>query len=591
MEKIALLCAVIALILTGCGDTANANASDETKDTEQTSVTASAKTEKQTETDADNSEKPAADYSAGASAGNIYGGKIQGLIPDGNGFYEYVTSAMENGEECFTVYDPKTLTVHFKSGNDKCSLSLCYDNAVAFTENYNTKYYTISDEEYSYIRDTAALYSSLGVIFEGKDFTISEEKGDDTKLEAVFDDIPDVHREVRYYYGDEKRTRLYDIEINGEYAYYSQSDYTETDTEVDGEPYGTTVNFYEFFTNGKESFSRPNKTDVYFPAETFEGDAELLFLKDTLISGSEKCYTSTVTADGADYTLEVRSSEDTMYYALIKDNVLSAEWEYVEGVGVRLMEHFLVEDSSTEELDKTIEHAKEHLAEGTGKTTPSTDRAEWVREDTEKYGLFDLLQPIERGEDCEPTGVVEEWREYISSGNPYTLEYRWTGALRNEYEIDTTDGVNYYNRHDMELHEADHDNLGSEEWFVDGRLFQSIYELDKYDSKEVTEYPPSEFAVLSCDLLFENEDYNENYHGECVKAYKVTIGGEEYVCEEWSLYLGRKWKVYIKDGNIVAWVGDFYNEDTFNTVIRLEKQGDPELIRIPENSKEYVSND
>ncbi|MBR1752517.1 MAG: hypothetical protein IJ740_16890, partial [Ruminococcus sp.] len=104
---------------------------------------------------------------------------------------------------------------------------------------------------------------------------------------------------------------------------------------------------------------------------------------------------------------------------------------------------------------------------------------------------------------------------------------------------------------------------------------------------DYSEYPPR----LVTDLLFENEKYDEDYTGKCERAYEVTVGNEQYICEEWSLYLGRLWKVYIKDGNIVAWEGDFYNEPTVNTVIRLDKTADSELIQIPQDAKMHISND
>ena len=208
--------------------------------------------------------------------------------------------------------------------------------------------------------------------------------------------------------------------------------------------------------------------------------------------------------------------------------------------------------------------------------------------DTVRYHLFDLSD-IEVGREVEPTGVVEEWRDYISSSDkPYTLEFRWAGAGRNEYQLSTTDGKNFYYRHDMEIHENDPcENLGSEEWLVDDRVFQAIYKTAEYPVREAYEYPLSDYDEtprLVSDLLFENEKYDEDYAGSCVRAYEVTVGGEQYICEEWSLYLDRLWKVYIKDGNIVAWEGDFYNEPTVNTVIRLEKTAETDLIQIPQDA-------
>lgn len=74
-------------------------------------------------------------------------------------------------------------------------------------------------------------------------------------------------------------------------------------------------------------------------------------------------------------------------------------------------------------------------------------------------------------------------------------------------QISTTDGRNYYYRHDMEIHDAE-DDLGSEEWTVDGRYFQSVYKTEEYPVREVTEYPlrnsGEDQPRLVTDLLFQN---------------------------------------------------------------------------------------
>ena len=407
--------------------------------------------------------------------------------------------------------------------------------------------------------------------------------------------IPALYDETRYYYVDDRTTQLCFLETEGDAFYYVEENSVQTDAVIDGSAYTQTEEFYEYTTDGcQKAYYRPDTHDVFYLAGQFEGAWEPVPLAKG-ITDKQYLYTFTVSSDGNDYPVEVWQDDAEINYCMIENDAVKAVWSLYEDRGMSVMQSFRMDEAQSGDIAEIIEHAENHLSSAKNqpptKKTEAVSNDEWLQEDTKQYGLFDLSSPPRIGKEVEPTGVVEEWRDYISSGdNPFTLEFRWAGAGRNEYELTTFDGKNYYSRHDMELHDKT-DNLGGEEWFIDGRFFQTSYYTNAYESREIQEWDIEETPRFPMDLLFENEKRDKDYAGTCERAYEVTVGNEVYICEEWSLYLDRLWKVYIKDGTIVAWEGDFYNEPTVNTVLRLEKSADTTLLTIPAGAKKHISND
>lgn len=398
-------------------------------------------------------------------------------------------------------------------------------------------------------------YSALGYILEDNEYTVDTEHTQTSFITDIADSIPDPYNEARYYYLDGLLTRLFVLQTDGDEYYYMQV--TQDSPEATNDTNVQT--FYEYFTDGKgKAFYRSDTLYKFYTAEEFEGDVSPIPFPKGIVENDEYLYSFNIETDSYNLTVEVWQSYETTEYLLIRNGELRAMWNYREGAGMTLMNEFRIEQVMSGEIDGLIKTAEENMSPNdklTRDKLPKTDD-EWLKYDTEKYGLFDLSNGVEIGQEVEPTGVVEEWRDYISSADkPFTLEFQWAGSGRNEYQISTTDGTNYYYRNDMEIHDGD-DDLGSEEWIVDGRYFQSIYKTKEYPIREVTEYPLSNYSDypprLVTDLLFQNEKYDADYTGKCERAYEVTVGDEQYICEEWSLYLGRLWKVYIKDGNIVA---------------------------------------
>lgn len=594
MKKQILICTVCAMLLAGCG-----KVEKETADTFSAEKKESSAAESETVSEAPKT-VAAETVQAATSSKNLFGDDLCSKISNAKEVYSFVTDVMNDSETAETAAGDKILTIGFKADGEEYILAYSSGNIFAWAERSTSKvtYFKPDDDKAAQLRDLMLAYSALGYVLKDTEYTVDTEHMQTSYITDIANSLPDLYSEARYYYHDDKKSTTFIIQTDGDALFYLQTTDERTDVTIEGSPYYQTQEFYEYFTDGNgKAFYRPEGYDVYYPAEEFEGDVSPIPFPKGISENDKYLYSFKINSDSEDLTVEVWQGSETTEYFFIRNGELRAMWDYREGAGMTLMNEFRVEQVMSGEIAEIIAHAEEHMSDGKdAKPTelPKTNE-DWLKHDTDKYGLFDLSGGVVVGKEVEPTGVVEEWREYISSADkPFTLEYRWAGSGRNEYQISTTDGKNYYYRNDMEIHDGD-DDLGGEEWTVDGRYFQSVYKTKEYPVREVYEYPLSDYGndppKLVTDLIFENEKYNADYSGECKRAYEVTVGNEKYICEEWSLYLGRLWKVYIKDGNIVAWEGDFYNVPTVNTVIRLEKTADTALIKMPSDAKKHVSND
>lgn len=589
MKKQILLFTACALMLTGCGKIDSTGTEDESGNESISDLSVS---------DNGSSQNKSHNVQAVTSSVNVLGEKLSAPISDAEGLYDFVMKAQENAEIVQTAYDPKLLTVGFKADEEEYILSACTDDVFAWAKRNDRKksevtFFKPDSDSAAAIRDMMLAYSALGYVLEGTKCSVVPEHTQTDGIIQMAKELPSAYDELRYYYIDDDTTRLVNIATEGEALYYSQTTSQKTDVTIDDAPYYQDIEFYEYFTNGSDkAFYRPEGYDVYYIAEKFEGDIQPVHFIKEVAEQEKYLYSFTVKTYDADLTVEVWQGDGATDYILIEEGSVKGIWNYREGAGITLISNFLGDELTSGFIDEIIAHSEDHVdgAEKEQEEKPSGNE-ELIKYDTEKYGLFDLSGGVTVGGEVEPTGVVEEWRDYISSEEePFTLELRWAGSGRNEYEICTFDGQNYYYRSETELHD-DPDSYGVEEWRIDGRFFQSIYPTGDYESREITEGTLDEYAQVPIELLFENEKQGEEYAGKCERAYEVTINNESYICEEWSLMLNRLWKVYIKDGSIVAWEGDFYKEPTVNTVIRLEKSADNGLLKIPEGAKKRVSYD
>ncbi len=534
-------------------------------------------------------------------ADNILGNLLDQDIPEPDAFYSYVKSVQDHSKVINKADNSKMLTIVCYQNHKPYQLSWCGGSVFSWENlapSYNKRdpvFFKPEEDAAAELRDLMAAYSALGYVFENGGYTIDTKHSETQYMTAIADSIPSLYDETRYYYVDDRTTQFCCLETEGDAFFYMEENSVRTDAVINGSAYTETEEFYEYFTDGShKAYYRPDTHDVFYPAEQFDGTWEPVPLAKE-ITEKQYLYSFTVNAGGNEYPVEVWQDDTEIDYCMIENGAVKAMWSLYEGRGMSVMHGFRTDEAQSGEIAEIIEHAESHLY--SAETQPHTKGTEtisddkWLQADTKQYGLFDLSSPPRIEKETEPTGVVEEWREYISSGDkPFTLEFRWAGAGRNEYEMTTFDGKNYYYRHDMELHDKT-DNLGGEEWFIDGRFFQTTYYTKAYENRGILEWDREETPRFPVDLLFKNEKLDKAYAGMCVRAYEVTIGNDVYICEEWALYLDRLWKVYIKDGTIAAWEGDFYNEPTVNTVLRLEKSADTALLTIPAGAKKHISND
>ena len=594
MDKKIIIFALCAMMLSGCGllEQAGENSAAESKaessSAAEKTVTDTEDTDEKPDDDNESAEElDTSDMTVAFAVENAYGGYLGGRSENPKEFCDLVKATMENSEKVSRRdASDRSVSAGFTSGEEKYALQALDDGVFAWRDmnGKETVFFKPDEETAEKLKDMIMIYAAFGEL--GINDAVISESADTSILADIVKNKSDKYTEQRYYTVDDSLCKVINIEVEGSKGvYYCQSNNLEI-----GE--GGDEDFYEFVCNGVgDSYSRSDINGGYTKNAGFCGDFEPDALPDYITKYSTYMYTLKVTSGDSEYLVEIYDSGSARTY------VWADEQSGIRAVltdsmydGITLMENYYGADVAEDNrIQDMMTSAAQNIAKPSDGIPTFSPKNEQLAADTEKYGLFDLSGGVEVGEEVEPTGVVEEWRDYISSGgNPFTLEFRWAGGGRNEYQVSTTNGKDYYYRHDMELHKDDED-LGSETIYIDGRTFESIYYMNEIDNRTYTEWPRYDDSEprLVTDLLFENEKYDEAYSGECRKAYKVTINGEEYICEEWSLYLGRLWKVYIKDGNIVAWEGDFYNDPTVNTIIRLEKTADDSLIKMPDKSEKY----
>lgn len=214
--------------------------------------------------------------------------------------------------------------------------------------------------------------------------------------------------------------------------------------------------------------------------------------------------------------------------------------------------------------------------------------SEYAARDTAEYGLLDLSGERVLGQDISSDpNVLSEYRRYVADGGAYTIEIYTVGASRLEYELASYDGSAGYQRSEITVYGGD-DPIGWEAITINGGCYESYYKLDRYDMRKfeyrTSDYDPAPYVSLLCESEFGSRKF--------VKAYYITIGGIEYIAEEWNFDdVNNPITVYSIDGVIKGFEGNFHGNPVMNTVTRLEKQGDSRLICAPEKSTPATSHD
>ena len=211
---------------------------------------------------------------------------------------------------------------------------------------------------------------------------------------------------------------------------------------------------------------------------------------------------------------------------------------------------------------------------------------EYIALDTQEYGLLDLSGERVMGQEINNPNVLSQWRDYAANGGAYTMETYCVGAMRLSYELYSADSVNGYYRWDLIKHdEPSEPQHGWETIYFDNIIYSCGYELDRYDLRKYEQY--EEGDKMYCPL-FNTNDWAPLHF---VKAYTITIGGVEYVAEEWQKGdLNNGYIVYSIDGEIKAYEGQFYGDPVTYTVTKLVKQADDSLIARPERLSGTIYN-
>ena len=212
---------------------------------------------------------------------------------------------------------------------------------------------------------------------------------------------------------------------------------------------------------------------------------------------------------------------------------------------------------------------------------------EYIALDTQEYGLLDLSGERVMGQEINNPNVLSQWRDYVADGGAYTMETYCVGAMRLDYDFYTTDGVNGYQRSDLILHdEPSEPRHGYEYIYFPDTVYHSSFTIDRYDLRRFDRWDNTEGDEVCCPLFWVSDN---PLH--FIRAYTITIGGVEYVAEEWQMgELNNGYIVYSIDGEIKAYEGQFYGDPVTYTVTKLEKQADDSLIARPERLSGTVYN-
>lgn len=214
---------------------------------------------------------------------------------------------------------------------------------------------------------------------------------------------------------------------------------------------------------------------------------------------------------------------------------------------------------------------------------------EHAAQDTETHNLLDLSGERVMGQQISNPNVLSWWRNYAANGGSYTIETYCAGAMRLEYDLYSFDGKNGYHRWDLTSHDEPSEPVsGMESIYFDDYIYNSYYNIDRYDLRKFDCYYNDDDVSFYCPL-FGSEEYDPLHF---VKAYTITIGGVEYVAEEWQMGdHDNGYIVYSIDGFIVGYEGKFDGKPVTYTITRFDMEGDSGLIRIPENVKEKTPTD
>ena len=378
-------------------------------------------------------------------------------------------------------------------------------------------------------------------------------------------------------YIDQRRFQECIFTTSGDFLLYQESVREKTNMGSSDNPYYLDSDCYEYVTDGTDAYSRTDFTVVYYPADSFAGTytpvpiGKLLSESGTFLGGYEagsssgKCSLELYDLSGA-----------TWYLVLTESGEIVSGW-CAENSMLLVFTSLLNYDAEDPEADvkEVIEFAKNNTKsqkEKEAEDAKKTD-AEWRKEDAIAAGFFDLGEDLIKGDEIDGSPVVESLISEVLSTKTYSIEFYSYGKYRLHEDKITADGQDYYSYHKTQSH--DHSFDYDLTMVVIG---DSIYQYST--DSDIMVFPRGEEYTAEDPLFSLPEIFQPTSSPKFHSAYKATMGGEEYVVEEW-LERASLYTCFCKDGKLVAIKYMDQGSLYFGYFTRWENKADESLLASP----------
>lgn len=350
-------------------------------------------------------------------------------------------------------------------------------------------------------------------------------------------------------YIDQRNVQECIFTISGDFVFYQQSDRERTDVSSTDTPYYLDNNCYEYVSDGNEAYARTDFTVVYYPADSFAGTytpvpiGKLLSESGTFLGGYEALSSS------GKCSLEVYDLQGATWYLVLSESgEIMCGWCAENGalmVYTSLL-NYNAEDPKTD-IQQIVDFAKENTKSQKEKEAEDAKKtaAEWRKEDALAAGFFDLGEDVVKGDEIDHSPVVESLISEVLSTKTYTIEFYSYGNFRiHEHKL-TADGQDYYSYHKTQSHDNSFDYDLTQVVIGD-----TIYQYTS-SATEVMTYPRGAEYTAEDPLYSLPEIFKPTASPKFQGAYTATMGGEEYVVEEWT-EKASLFTCFCKDGKLVA---------------------------------------
>lgn len=387
----------------------------------------------------------------------------------------------------------------------------------------------------------------------------------------MFSDTEKILSDGEYYESvqieDSKGKSDYFTARAGDYLSYNES---LVKNESDIEP-------YSLICRGSTGYKSSDFGETYERTDVSVDDKRKTFAQ-TLTESCEYDGGFTFSGAGEGFICEKYTAGDyAFYYTLINDAGKISGVLCYNGIYFTFIRDYELTDQcgycSLEDLKKSFEAAKESCADDSN----PTEIADGVFFNAENR--FDFEAEKVEGEEIENPHIVESYRDFFDTAEEFTIRIT---SDRDDYltEIYATQSKDGYYRKNTSRSGTD-EPIISEELYVGGDYYMRCCSYSV--SLDYTKYPMDEYtservyvtSIIQRSAIYPDED-------TFVRAYNVTVGGEDYICEVW--HAGETdFKFYCKGEEIIAYEAE-YGIGTENGVIEtLEEKADKKQIKAPES--------